>query len=366
MRVSLPRTLIRMPIEGFVTARDQLLAVDAADASLDDVLRVAYDALGRVVDFDSGGVLLTDPQTMLPFGGLVDGLDESGCVPFWDNELLDPDFNKFTALSRSDDPVATLVDATDGDLERSPRFGKQFREMGVVDELRVAFRTGTSCWAVGFLFRTSPSKPFDPLDVQAVRELMPVVARTVRNAVLRRERDPGAATLAVLVIDEQGHVESTTADAQAFLAEFSTQGLDLVTPTPVLAAARRAKSGRTDRAVTLRARGTSGRWFRLHASPLGTDGRVAVVIDAASPADLVPIVLESYELTPRESDIVPLLARGLSTKQIAAELCISRHTVGDHIKVIFEKCNVASRGELVAKVFTEQLLTHHQATTTHL
>src|SRR5437868_3866608 len=111
-----------MTIDGLVAARDRMLAADRLDASLDDVLREVYTAFGLVAGFDRGAILLTDPATMLPFGGLVDGLTEDGCVPFWDNELLDPDFNKFTALASCDDPVATLVDATDGDLERSPRY----------------------------------------------------------------------------------------------------------------------------------------------------------------------------------------------------------------------------------------------------
>jgi DNA-binding NarL/FixJ family response regulator len=114
----------------------------------------------------------------------------------------------------------------------------------------------------------------------------------------------------------------------------------------------------------MRARGSSGRWFRLHAAPLG-DHQVAVVVEPAGPGDLVSIVLESYGLTQRESEVVPLLARGLSTKEIAAEMCISRHTVNDHIKTIFSKCSVTSRGELVARLFADHILEHHHAATTH-
>jgi DNA-binding NarL/FixJ family response regulator len=72
----------------------------------------------------------------------------------------------------------------------------------------------------------------------------------------------------------------------------------------------------------------------VHAAPLG-DHQVAVVVEPAGPADLVSIVIEWYDLTQRESEVVPLLARGLSTKEIAAEMCISQHTVNDHIKTIF-------------------------------
>lgn len=50
------------------------------------------------------------------------------------------------------------------------------------------------------------------------------------------------------------------------------------------------------------------------------------------------------------------MSRGLSTKEIAAELLISRHTVSDHTKLIYAKCGVASRGELVANLLSRHLI----------
>jgi DNA-binding CsgD family transcriptional regulator len=358
--------LAGVTVESFVAARDRLLAADRAEQPVDVVVRELLAAMHEVSEFDRGGVLLTDPETLLPFGGIVEGMDPSGCVPFWDNELLDPDFAKFTVLAQSTDPVASLSDATDGDLDRSPRFCKMYKAEGAGDELRVAFRAGSSCWAVGFMLRPADLGPFSADEVQGIRDLVPLGARAVRAAVIRRDSSLAGTAPAVLIVSADGSIESTTADTQRFLEEFSLDGIDLAIPTPVIAAARRAKNSRSSTTVTLRARGLSGGWFRLHASPLGDDGRVAVVIEPAPPADLVPILLESYGLTQRESEIVPLLARGLSTKQIAAEMCISRHTVSDYMKLIFEKCGVGSRGELVAKIFTDHVLRAHKAATGHL
>jgi DNA-binding NarL/FixJ family response regulator len=81
-----------------------------------------------------------------------------------------------------------------------------------------------------------------------------------------------------------------------------------------------------------------------------------VIIEPARPSDLAPILLESYGLTQREVEIVLLLARGLATKDIAAELSLSSHTVRDHVKAIFDKAGVSSRGQLVAGLFSEHLL----------
>ena len=47
------------------------------------------------------------------------------------------------------------------------------------------------------------------------------------------------------------------------------------------------------------------------------------------------------------------IARGMGTSEIAGELFLSPHTVRDHVKAIFEKVGVRSRGELVATVFAD-------------
>ncbi|MBT8241151.1 MAG: helix-turn-helix transcriptional regulator, partial [Acidimicrobiia bacterium] len=57
--------------------------------------------------------------------------------------------------------------------------------------------------------------------------------------------------------------------------------------------------------------------------------------------------------------------RGIGTKEIAAELSISVHTVRDHLKSIFDKANVNSRGELVAGLFTNHFLERFHASVLH-
>jgi len=49
-------------------------------------------------------------------------------------------------------------------------------------------------------------------------------------------------------------------------------------------------------------------------------------------------------LSPREVEVLSLLVRGLSNKQIAAELFVSARTVGTHIEHIYTKIGVSSRG----------------------
>jgi DNA-binding CsgD family transcriptional regulator len=59
-------------------------------------------------------------------------------------------------------------------------------------------------------------------------------------------------------------------------------------------------------------------------------------------------MLRAPLLTPRERDILALLADGLGNKQIAARLGISTNTVKTHLELLFDKLEVSSRTEAVA------------------
>ncbi len=52
-------------------------------------------------------------------------------------------------------------------------------------------------------------------------------------------------------------------------------------------------------------------------------------------------------LTPREIEVVRMVAKGLTNKEIAAELCIADGTVKIHLHNIYEKLKISRRAELV-------------------
>ncbi len=63
---------------------------------------------------------------------------------------------------------------------------------------------------------------------------------------------------------------------------------------------------------------------------------------------------ESFaRLTEREAEVLRLLARGWTNGQIGEELCLSERTVRFHLRNIYDKLGVNTRGEAIAWAFRE-------------
>ena len=77
------------------------------------------------------------------------------------------------------------------------------------------------------------------------------------------------------------------------------------------------------------------------------------VIATAAPTT---VPREGTALTPRELDVLRLVARGLGNKEIAAELDLSAHTVKYHLASVPAKLGVRSRTEAVSRGIRTGLL----------
>jgi DNA-binding NarL/FixJ family response regulator len=64
----------------------------------------------------------------------------------------------------------------------------------------------------------------------------------------------------------------------------------------------------------------------------------------------------SYHLTPQEKELLKLLVEGHSYKTAAYHLDLSIHTVSFHLRNVYEKLQVHSKSEAVAKALREQIV----------
>jgi DNA-binding NarL/FixJ family response regulator len=64
----------------------------------------------------------------------------------------------------------------------------------------------------------------------------------------------------------------------------------------------------------------------------------------------------AYHLTPQEKELLKMLVEGHSYKTAAHEMKISVHTVSFHLRNVYEKLQVHSKSEAVAKALREHIL----------
>lgn len=68
------------------------------------------------------------------------------------------------------------------------------------------------------------------------------------------------------------------------------------------------------------------------------------------------IKIDGQILSPRQLEIVRLLATDMADKQIADKLNICQSTLDTHKKILFEKCGVASKTGLVVKLIEQKII----------
>jgi DNA-binding CsgD family transcriptional regulator len=359
--------------------RDALVDHAREAGSVREVFASGAERMRPLLQFDAAVWLACDPAYQLPTAptrsenmDFVGGSD--GCLRLWELEFFMEDVNLYRDLAQAQTPARSLRDATHDRPARSARYREFLRPNGLSDELRAALRVDGDSWAWLSLYREEGRPAFDADDVTLIASLSEPLgeavrdhARSVPESPADGERGPG-----LMLFATTGELVSTNDDALAWLDELppdvgkpSPSGIRF--PITVAAALMRARAiaEQRDRG-SARARirsAASGRWLVCHASCMrdagGELGHTALAIEPAKGSEVAPIIVQAYELSPREQQIIELIAQGLATGAIAARLHLSVHTVRDYVKAVFEKVRVSSRGELVAKLFAEHYAARH-------
>jgi len=289
------------------------------------------------------------------------------CSQLWRREFLVDDVILYRDIARAEVPAASLR-ATVADPRQSARYREFLDPMGFTDELRALLRVGDSPWGAINLLRRRGRPAFSRQETDLVASLSAPLGEALRMrarpAGFLGEAIPGGRP-GLLLFDPDGGLVSANQAARTWLAELphdqdlpSELGIGvpmwmLGTVFGALAVAR----GGGDGTARARVRTRRGTWLVCHASLLCDAGDVltgvAVVIEPAGAAEVAPIIVQAYDLTDREQQITSLIGRGAGTADIAEELFLSAHTVRDHVKAIFAKVGVNSRGELVARLFAD-------------
>jgi DNA-binding CsgD family transcriptional regulator len=361
--------------------RDALIEAASAADSVSDLFAKASDHLRRLIPYDAGVWIATDPTTGLPTAptstlNMEHACRADTCLRVWELEFLADDFVPFRDLARAPTPAAGLHAATGGRPTRSARYREFMEPNDFDDELRGVLRVSGGAWASICLYRESGRGPFGEADTDLLASLSEPLGSAVRELARKQEHwlDHGPRGPGLLLFSPGGDLISANEEARAWLDELQADlgcadRFGLTVPMVVAGTLSRARSSADDgdlRPARARVRSAAtGRWLVCHASCMtdaeGEIGNTALVIEPAKGSEVAPIIVEAYELTAREREIAELIAQGTATGEIAERLFLSPHTVRDHVKAIFEKVGVSSRGELVAKLFAEHYAPIHLA-----
>jgi ATP/maltotriose-dependent transcriptional regulator MalT len=224
------------------------------------------------------------------------------------------------AQGRRDDAVSAIrrVLTTTSSAWRRPQFLPACVEIllaaGQVDEARAA------------------SRELDQLAQQFGTEILAALADQARGAVLLAEGDAGAA------------VEPLRGALQCW----QTIG------APYIAARIRVLLGRAcevlgDRDGTELERRAARQVFEA----LGAASDLAA-LDAGAVAPEPPA--DTHGLSPRELEVLRLVAKGKTNKEIARELCVSERTIDRHVSNFFTKLDVSTRAAATAFAYEHALV----------
>ncbi|WP_181139169.1 helix-turn-helix transcriptional regulator [Streptomyces sp. Ru72] len=307
--------------------------------------------LRRTIGYDLAAISTVDPSTLLWTSCFVSGVDTEGSTEresvIFEGEFRGTDVNSYARLANAPVPVAGLHAATGGDITVAERYEPLLSRFGICDEVRVMLRSRTGCWGSLTLYRTRPSPPFSAADLDLLAGIVTPVADLLRLTLLRAAlAAPGglSAPPGLLLVQPTGETVTVTDDARLWLNTLDDRDR-LPSAVRAVAAAVRTGDGLARAALP----GRDGRWVMLHGSAAGE--QIAVIVEGARPAVISEVITQAYGLTPREREITELVAQGRSTRQMATRLSISPFTVQDHLKAVYMKTGVNSRGELVATLY---------------
>lgn len=311
----------------------------------------AIRLIGREVSTDLTCWAAIDPETLV-IATMVSG--ETRIPPEYEPRLAEAEYSvsephRFATLAARREPVARLSDLPARQRDRSARLNNVWRPLGLDRELRVLFLADGMCWGAAGMVRAGHD--FTDRETEFLATVGPALAGATRLAM--RSEAQGSSSEgqpAIVVVGARGELHAVTATAREWQDRFDeTAPGRFAVMMQVMAVGARSADANGFRA---RLRAGSGQWVVLRASRLlgGDDGQVAVVIEPAAGDQLIGLLFAAYGLTSRERDICREVMAGHSTVEIADRLVISSYTVQDHLKSIFAKVGVRSRGELVARL----------------
>lgn len=325
-----------------------------------DSISLRREVAARMVPrfgFDAHAFSTCDPDTGLMTHTVADGVPAELARLY-----LDELYPRHCACLTMDLPRVGLGIYTSA--QDTPAMHAECATAGIPWQLHASFTSASRLWGTWCLMRGSGSGSADVRARALLERLVPHLARGLQSAALidrgtgtsTRDGEPSAG---VLVLDASHRPMLRTPAAARWLEDLADDGLRMDDGLPMSVHALATRLGRTPSDIPTtfqaRARGVSGRWYSLRASLAEPNeyGETAtvIVVQPAAVREIAALLTQLYGLSAREREVVAAVARGESTKEIAASLGVSVHTVVEHVERACHKIGVRGRKALLAKLF---------------
>lgn len=342
---------------------EELKRLRQSSLTLERINAAVAEHLRAALDIDAIALMHTDPVTFLGTDAFVQGFPAGAPELFFGRIYLQNEARTFLDMKASGEAVSLLSAYTRGQLDNEPRYRELYRPAGLKHEVRTCLGVGSHHWGALCVVRGSDSRDFSDPEQQFLALVAPHLGEALRTASIRAGLDlQETGGTITLLLDQENRVLFQSSKAEEVLSGFH-EGTGHGTLPPQLGsvvALLRANQARPDGAIhglepSLTVPDRQHRWWTVTALVPGPgsppDVAVVLVVAPARSQERFPRLVAAYNLTPRERTLVEMVAAGLSTKEIAAQLYVTNYTVQDHLKHIFAKLNVTSRRELMALLF---------------
>ncbi len=336
--------------------RERLERLSESTLDCESIQREAIADLGRVIGFDRWCWPFADSETLLPLSGVAEHNFGPSVPRMLELEYSDDHFAAKHVLARRANPAASLSTETGGDLAVSGRWDEVMRPAGVGDIAAVACRDALGCWGWIEAYRDGADRPFEAGDLELLASVGPSLGSALRRGLMvasqRAALEPSPP--GVIVLNPDLSLVSSTAEARSWIDALPAAALFAgwaMLPAQVYPVATVSRSRNAVTGAHALERAVDGRWVMIEASLLegDGDGQIAVTLRGAAPSETFDVLCRAYAFTRRERDVAAAVVAGLDTRALTERLFISRHTVQDHLKSIFQKIGVHSRRQLLAR-----------------
>jgi len=318
------------------------------------------DELHQVIDFDAHVWILTDPHSCVGSAPLA----EVPCLPELPATIrlkYLTAVNRWTRLVEAGQTVATLAMATSGERSRSLIWRELLSRYDIDDVASSVYADRFGCWGFLDLWREKPGL-FSVQDCRFLDAIAEPVTTALRARVAANFVAPAVSHRRglgpiVLLLDDELRVLGQTAASQDWLNDLlpAQAGRSPIPANAYNVAGQllAVEQGVDDHPATARVHLGEGFWVTVRAARFeaadGATALIAVTLAESSAPERLDLYARASGLSHRQSEVLGHLAADGDTREIAALMSVSEHTVQDHLKSIFDKTGARNRTTLLSR-----------------